>query len=160
MFVTFMWSTWWPVPLDDHAGPTKRRREQRSRQFLRHERLPVAMVLSVKKHHTSRGVRGRTGPGGEEYATQCSAKFRKTLLPASCSHQVLPADGRRGWWTGSWGASGMAASDTSTSWRSMPQCCKWLMRWTILLAPLVLQEQAIVPAGVSHDSPRTPNVHI
>ena len=34
-----------------------RRRQRRLRQFLRHERLSVAMALSEKKHHISRGQR-------------------------------------------------------------------------------------------------------
>ena len=38
-------------------GSARRRRERRLRQFLRHERLSVAMALSEKKHYTSRGQR-------------------------------------------------------------------------------------------------------
>ena len=50
----------------DEHGAARRRRERRLRQFLRHERLTVAMVLSEKKHHTSRGQRtDRTGEGGK-----------------------------------------------------------------------------------------------
>ena len=41
----------------DSASAARRRRERRLRQFLRHERLSVAMALSEKKHHTSRGQR-------------------------------------------------------------------------------------------------------
>ena len=41
----------------DSASAAQRRRERRLRQFLRHERLSVAMALSEKKHHTSRGQR-------------------------------------------------------------------------------------------------------
>ena len=60
----------------EHAGPAMRRIERRLRQFLRHERPTVAMVLSEKLHHTSRGQsKDRTG---EEYVTYSSAKFRKT----------------------------------------------------------------------------------
>ena len=40
------------------------RRERRLRQFLRHERLSVAMALSEMKHHTSRGQR-KDRAGGE-----------------------------------------------------------------------------------------------
>ena len=39
------------------TGSARRRRERRHRQFLRHERLSVAMALSETKHHTSRGQR-------------------------------------------------------------------------------------------------------
>ena len=42
---------------DEHADASRRRRERRLTQFLRHERLNVAMVLSEKKHHTSRSQR-------------------------------------------------------------------------------------------------------
>ena len=41
----------------DSVSAARRRRERRLRQFLRHERLSVAMALSEKKHHTSRGQR-------------------------------------------------------------------------------------------------------
>ena len=41
----------------DIASAAQRRRERRLRQFLRHERLSVAMALPEKKHHTSRGQR-------------------------------------------------------------------------------------------------------
>ena len=69
----------------DSASAARRRRDRPLRQFLRHERLRVAMALSEKKHHTSR-VRGWTGPGGgfEMYYT---AKFFVHPLPSrsSCS---------------------------------------------------------------------------
>ena len=52
------------MPMDDHPGAAKRRRERRLRQFLRHERLPVAMVLSEKKHHTYRGPEEGQDQGG------------------------------------------------------------------------------------------------
>ena len=41
----------------DSVSAARRRRERRLRQFLRHKRLTVAMALSEKKHHTSRGQR-------------------------------------------------------------------------------------------------------
>ena len=46
------------------TGSARRRRERRLRQFLRHERLSVAMALSEKNHHTSRGQR-KDRAGGE-----------------------------------------------------------------------------------------------
>ena len=46
------------------TGSARRRRERRLRQFLRHERLSVAMALSEKKHHTSSGQR-KDRAGGE-----------------------------------------------------------------------------------------------
>ena len=62
------------------AGAAVRWRQGRLRQFLRHERLTVAMVLSEKKHHTSRGQRtDRTGEGGIE--TNNTATIGETPLP-------------------------------------------------------------------------------
>ena len=62
------------MPIDDHLGAAKRRRERRLRQFLRHERLPVAMVLSEKKHHTSRGSEeGQDQGGGARLPPQAAA---------------------------------------------------------------------------------------
>ena len=46
------------------TGSARRRRERRLRQFLRHERLSVAMALSEMKHQTSRG-QSKDGAGGE-----------------------------------------------------------------------------------------------
>ena len=45
------------MDVDSALTAARRRRERRLRQFLRHERLSVAMALSGKKHHTSRGQR-------------------------------------------------------------------------------------------------------
>ena len=44
----------------------RRRRERRLRQFLRHERLTVAMALAEKSCTTPHEVRTLPGPGGEE----------------------------------------------------------------------------------------------
>ena len=41
----------------DSVRAARRRRERRLGQFLRHERLSVAVALSEKKHHISRGQR-------------------------------------------------------------------------------------------------------
>ena len=44
-----------------------RRRQRRPRQFLRHERLSVAMALAESQHHTSRGQKmARAGEEGHE----------------------------------------------------------------------------------------------
>ena len=51
----------------DSVSAARRRRERRLRQFLCHERLSVAMALSEKKHHTSRGQRkDRAGGWGPD----------------------------------------------------------------------------------------------
>ena len=47
------------------AGATRRRRERRLRQFLRHERPTVAMALAEKLHNTSRGQRIARARGEE-----------------------------------------------------------------------------------------------
>ena len=59
---TFSCFAWWKQLLllvveVDSVSAARRRRERRHRQFFRHERLSVAMALSEKKHHTSRGQR-------------------------------------------------------------------------------------------------------
>ena len=75
----------------EHAGAARRRRERRLRQFLRHERLTVAMVLSEKKHHTSKSQRlDRTR--GEEYETHLTAEFRTTPPPQAAGTQYFTLD--------------------------------------------------------------------
>ena len=72
-----------------HAGTAKRRRERRLRAMLRHERMTVAMVLSEKKHHTSRGQR-KDRTTGEEYVMNYTAKLRKTPLPKAAATKDYP----------------------------------------------------------------------
>ena len=91
-FETFMRST--RAPLSEPARPAKRRRERRLRQFLRHERLTVAMVLSEKEHHTSRSQR-KDRTRGEEYATHCTAKVRKTKAAATVYYPLADDEGGR-----------------------------------------------------------------
>ena len=47
------------------TGSARRRRERRLRQFLRHERLSVAMALSEKKHHSAPRGQRKDRAGGE-----------------------------------------------------------------------------------------------
>ena len=55
------------MDVDSAPGAAMRRRQRRLRQFLRHERLSVAMALAEKLHHTSRGQRfARAGEEGRE----------------------------------------------------------------------------------------------
>ena len=55
------------MDVDSALGAAMRRRQRRLRQFLRHERLSVAMALAEKLHHTSRGQRfARAGEMGRE----------------------------------------------------------------------------------------------
>ena len=48
------------------AGAAKRRRERLSRQFLRHERLTVAMLLAESQHHAAPRGQSRARSGGWE----------------------------------------------------------------------------------------------
>ena len=70
--------------VDSAPSAARRRRERRLRQFLRHERLTVAMVLSEKKHHTSRG-QNKDRTTGEENKMNYTAKLRKTPPPAAAA---------------------------------------------------------------------------
>ena len=72
---TFMWMMRGPLsepskedmPSVAHAaGAAKRRRERRSRQFLRHERLTVAMLLAESQHHAAPRRQSRARSGGWE----------------------------------------------------------------------------------------------
>ena len=85
-----MWATRGPLsepPREDMprvahvAGAAMRRRQRRLRQFLRHERLTVAMLLAERDHHTApRGQKkARSGEGGNE--THNTAEFRETPPP-------------------------------------------------------------------------------
>ena len=73
----------------EHAGAAKRRRERRLRAMLRHERMTVAMVLSEKKHHTSRG-QNKDRTTGEENAINYTAKLRKTPPPTAAATENDP----------------------------------------------------------------------
>ena len=46
------------MPRVEHAGAARRRRERRLRQFMKHERLTVAMLLAEMNHHAA--PRGQT----------------------------------------------------------------------------------------------------
>ena len=64
---TFMWMMRGPQPSVAHAaGAAKRRRERRLRQFLRHERLTVAMLLAESQHHAAPRGQSRARSGGWE----------------------------------------------------------------------------------------------
>ena len=67
----------WSHANGEHAGAARRRRERRLRQFLRHERLSVAMALAEFTHHAApRGqTMARAGGGFEVHYT---AKVRNT----------------------------------------------------------------------------------
>ena len=55
------------MDVDSALSAAMRRRQRRLRQFLRHERLSVAMALAEKLHRTSRGQRfARAWEEGQE----------------------------------------------------------------------------------------------
>ena len=61
-----------------------RRRQRRLRQFLRHERLSVAIALAESQHHTSRGQKmARAGEEGHEEHN--ALRRQKPLLPRRSS---------------------------------------------------------------------------
>ena len=67
-YCAFIWKTRGPLaePVEHATGAARRRLERRSRQFLRHERLTVAMALAAAVHHTApRGQRRARGRGVE-----------------------------------------------------------------------------------------------
>ena len=75
--------------VDSAPSAARRRRERRLRQFLRHERMTVAMVLSEKKHHTSRG-QNKDRTTGEENVMNYTAKLRKTPPPTAAATENDP----------------------------------------------------------------------
>ena len=56
-----------------------RRRQRRLRQWLRHERLSVAMALAESQHHTSRGQKKARAGGGVGDAVH--GEVPEALLP-------------------------------------------------------------------------------
>ena len=114
----------------DSVSAARRRRERRLRQFLRHERLSVAMALSEKKHHTSRGQRkDRAGrwvrdvlhdqvPGAPTPAGALPAvRGRARRFPATLSG--LAAEGHR-------------RRSSSAPSSSSPTSYLWCRFWTLL----------------------------
>ena len=76
--------------------------------WLRHEQQSIAAVLATVTHHSfdkvgtasgvlrNRKTATRTGEGGGE-REEVHGQVPEDSSPASCSHRVLPDDGRRGW---------------------------------------------------------------
>ena len=87
----------------DSVTGAMRRRQRRLRQFLRHERLSVAMALAEKLHHTSRSQRfARAGGEGvrREKGPRSTTRHddRSPLLPrrsSGCSMRKTPELGAR-----------------------------------------------------------------
>ena len=71
------------------SGSAKRRRERRLRAMLLHERMTVAMALSEKKRHTSRG-QNKDRTTGKKNVMNYTAKLRKTPLPTAAATENDP----------------------------------------------------------------------
>ena len=69
-FCIFMWT----ASMAEHAGAAMRRRQRRLRQWLRHERLSVAMALAETNHHAA--PRGQTKARGRGRGTSCTTRPR------------------------------------------------------------------------------------
>ena len=67
-----------------------RRRQRRLRQWLRHERLSVAMALAESQHHTSRGQKTARAGGGVRDAVH--GEVREALLPQEPGTQHFTLD--------------------------------------------------------------------
>ena len=78
------------------------RRQRRLRQFLRHERLSVAMAVAEFTHHIPQDVRGGPGPEREDHEMHYPGTFRTHPLPQAavvqhffCDDDEPPAAGSR-----------------------------------------------------------------
>ena len=100
------------------TGSARRRRERRLRQFLRHECLSVAMALSEKEHHTSRGQR-KDRAGGEARDVP-HGRVPEGPPPRVPSHPVWVSRG------------GHRNGSSSAPWSSSPAWCSWSRFWIFL----------------------------
>ena len=76
------------IDVDSALGAAMRRRQRRLRQFLRHERLTVAMALAEKMHHTSRGQ--KTARAREEEREMHYAMGQTTPSPKAAAVEFCP----------------------------------------------------------------------
>ena len=93
----------WSARNAEDAGTAKRRRERRLRQFLRHERLTVAMLLAETQHHAApRGQNTARSRVEESESELNNATGQKTPPPKAASFSlvddgdVLAPPGRQG----------------------------------------------------------------
>ena len=84
----------WSQAHGEHAGAAVRRRQRRLRQWLRHERLSVAMALAENNHHTAlrRQTMARAGGGARDAQY---GRVPEDALPQAAGAPVF-CDGRRG----------------------------------------------------------------
>ena len=81
----------------DSASAARRRRERRLRQFLRHERLSVAVALSEKKHHTSRGQGKDRARGWVRDALHGQVLGAPSRSSSSCARKSRAGPGHPAW---------------------------------------------------------------
>ena len=91
------------MDVDSAPSAARRRRERRLRQFLRHERLTVAMALAETLHHTSQGQ--KIARASEEENEMHVAMGQTTPPPRAEAAKLYPltpgaeAGGQHaGWW--------------------------------------------------------------
>ena len=104
----------------DSAGTARRRRERRLRQFLRHERLSVAMALAEFTHRTSGGQRKDRGRGGGSRDALHSQVPDASSSPGGRRASILP---RRRWAAGAGSAAQRGADRGDRAFGADPRCC-------------------------------------
>ena len=105
-----------------------RRRQRRLRQFLRHERLSVAMALAEKLQHTSRGQRfARAGEEGRE-EHDALRRQRPSRSSSSCTRKSPAVPGRPVWSR----RGGLRRRSSSAPWSSSLTSFPWCRSWTLL----------------------------
>ena len=114
------------VPSVAHATAAARRRQRRLRQFLRHERLTVAMLLAERDHHTA--LRGQTqARSGEEVRVARHGQVPEQPPPQHELFQLYEAEPG-----GSHPPCLGEPRGSSAPWSSSPTSCPWSRFWTFL----------------------------
>ena len=80
------------MAVDSAPGAAMRRRQRKLRQFLRHERLSVAMALAEFTHHTAPRRPTMARARGEESDEMNNAMGQKTPLPRAASTVYFSLD--------------------------------------------------------------------
>ena len=78
----------------EHAEAAMRRRQRRLRQWLRHERLSVAMALAESNHHAAPRGQKMARARGVEREVNYTATFRKRLSPKDDSAALCGTSAR------------------------------------------------------------------
>ena len=142
---------------DANASGASRRRQRRLRQWLRHERLSVAMALAESQHHTAPRGPKMAMARGERYELDHNGEVPEALLPQPELFSLFEAEPggsrppRQGEPLGP--QVGFCGAPWSRSPTSAPSCrCSMILRrkrgWGILLLEvyrtldLVVSEQA------------------